>query len=306
VTTTAVLFDLDDTLFDHWSCTREALSVLRTRYAAFGGMPQAALEATHGTLLEELHLDVMAGRLTVDDARIQRFRRLFEHAGAAVDDGMARAAAGAYREAYVAHWRPVAGALSLLASVRGRASIGIVTNNVASEQHQKLDACGFRPYLDAVVISEEAGVAKPDPRIFEIAIGRLGRPLEETVMIGDAWATDVTGARSAGLRAIWFNRFGAASPDPSVSEIGSLAPAASVLAAIFPNHEHSHRSPGCPGSSDPESPKANMACGHPAAEAAGLRPNQCRTSAEPRIPLVRRSLARRYQAKAGTPSPGSS
>jgi putative hydrolase of the HAD superfamily len=235
VTTTAVLFDLDDTLFDHWSCTREALSVLRERYAAFGVMPLAAFEAEHGYVLEELHLEVMGGRLTVDDARVQRFRRLFEHAGAAVDDGMARAAASAYREAYVAHWRPVAGALALLAAVQGRASIGVVTNNVASEQHQKLDACGFRPYLDAVVISEEAGVAKPDPRIFEIAIGRLGRPLEETVMIGDAWATDVTGARAAGLRAIWFNRFGACSPDPRVPEISSLAPTAMLLSMLYPN-----------------------------------------------------------------------
>ena len=38
-------------------------------------------------------------------------------------------------------------------------------------------------------------------------------------MIGDAWETDITGARAAGIRPIWFNRFGAASPDRSVTEI---------------------------------------------------------------------------------------
>ena len=237
VTTAAVLFDLDDTLFDHWSCTREALRTLRARFGAFGRMPLEAFEAKHGYVLEELHLEVMGGRLTADDARVQRFRRLFEYAGETGDDDKARAAASAYREAYVAHWRPVAGALALLAAVRGRATIGVVTNNVASEQHQKLDACGFRPYLDAVVISEEAGVAKPDPRIFEIAIARLSRPREETVMIGDAWATDVAGARAAGLRAIWFNRFGAQSPDPTVPEISSLALTERLLSTFFPNHE---------------------------------------------------------------------
>jgi putative hydrolase of the HAD superfamily len=276
VTTTAVLFDLDDTLFDHWSCTREALSALRRRYAELGAMPQGDLEAEHGTLLEALHLEVLAGRLTVDDARIERFRRLFGHAGETVDDRLAQAAASAYREAYVSHWRPVAGAVALLAAVRGRAAIGVVTNNVASEQRQKIDACGFRPYLDAVVISEEAGVAKPDPRIFEIAVGLLGRPREETVMMGDSWAADVAGARGAGLRAIWFNRFGAVSPDPSTPEIRSLAAAASVLAAIFPNQKYTHRSR--PGSSDPGSPKANMACGRPATEAAGPRRNLSRIS----------------------------
>ena len=302
MTTTAVLFDLDDTLFDHWSCTREALSALRERYAALGVMPLEAIEAEHGHLLEALHLEVLAGRLTVDHARIQRFRRLFEYAGETGADDTARAAASAYREAYVAHWRPVAGALALLAAVRERAAIGVVTNNMASEQRQKIDACGFSPYLDAVVISEEAGVAKPDPRIFEIAIGRLGRPRAETVMIGDAWATDVAGARAAGLRAVWFNRFGAASPDPSVSEIGSLAPAASVLAAIFPNHEHSHRSPG---SSDPGSPKANMACGHPAAEAAGLRPNQCRTPSPGRASQQRARAERAAKAASRRANPES-
>jgi HAD superfamily hydrolase (TIGR01509 family) len=232
VTTTAVLFDLDDTLFDHWSCTREALGALRRRYAELGAMPQESLEAEHGTLLEKLHLEVLAGRLTVDDARVERFRRLFGHAGETVDDRLAQAAASAYREAYVSHWRPVTGAMAVLAALRGRAAIGVVTNNVASEQRQKIDACGFSPYLDAVVISEEAGVAKPDPRIFEIAVGLLGRPRDETVMIGDAWAADVAGARAAGLRAIWFNRFGAPSPDPAVPEIASLVPAAELLSML--------------------------------------------------------------------------
>jgi putative hydrolase of the HAD superfamily len=267
MTTTAVLFDLDDTLFDHWSCTREALGALRERYDAFCRMPLEAIEAKHRQLLEALHLEVLAGRLTVDDARVQRFRRLFEHAGETVNDGMARAAGSAYREAYVAHWRPVAGALALLAALRERAAIGVVTNNVASEQRQKIDACGFNPYLNAVVISEEAGVAKPDPRIFDIAIGRLGRPREETVMVGDAWATDVAGARAAGLRAIWFNRFRASSPDPGVTEISSLAPTALLLTALF---------------ADPEPRIAN-----------------------PESPWPRRSLAQRSQAKSGTPNPES-
>jgi putative hydrolase of the HAD superfamily len=247
VTTTAVLFDLDDTLFDHWSCTREALSALRKRFAELGAVPQDALDAEHGNLLESLHLEVLAGRLTVDDARIERFRRLFGHAGATVDDRLAQTAARAYREAYVSHWRPVAGAMALLAALRGRAAIGVVTNNVASEQRQKIDACGFRPYLDAVVISEEAGVAKPDPRIFEIAVGLLGRPREETVMIGDSWAADVAGARGAGLLAIWFNRFGAVSPDPSVPEISSLGPTAMLLSMLFPNPAR----PPKPGESTP-------------------------------------------------------
>ena len=229
---TAVLFDLDDTLFDHWACTRAALADLRARSPVLGGVPARAVEEEHRRLLEELHLEVLAGHMTVDDARVARFSRLLAFAGGTADPGDAAAAAAAYRSAYLAHWRTVDGALELLTALHARVSTGVVTNNVASEQRQKIAACGFAPLLDAVIISEEAGVTKPDPRIFNLALDALGRSPEDAVMIGDAWDTDIAGAQAAGIRPIWFNRFGAASPDPCVTEIRALKPAASVVSLI--------------------------------------------------------------------------
>jgi putative hydrolase of the HAD superfamily len=244
VTITAVLFDLDDTLFDHWACTRAALADLRQRFPALGRMPAASVEVEHRRLLEDLHLQVLAGRMTVDDARIERFRQLLGFAGEAADGDLAVAAAAAYRGAYLGHWRPVEGAVALLAALHGRTATGIVTNNVASEQRQKIAACGFGPLLDAVVISEEARVTKPDPRIFQLALDELGCPASEAVMIGDAWDTDIAGALAAGIRPIWFNRFGAASPNPGVTEVRSFLPLSSVLSALFPNPESRIPSPG--------------------------------------------------------------
>ncbi len=201
-------------------------------------MPAALVEAEHRRLLEALHLRVLAGQLTVDDARVERFRRLLAFAGGPPDaDARRLPPQPRTASAYLAHWRPVEGALELLAALHGRVSTGVVTNNVASEQRQKIAACGFGPFLDAVVISEEAGVTKPDPRIFRLALERLGRPADETVMIGDAWDTDIAGARAAGIRPIWFNRFGAPSPDRSVTEIHSLVPSSAVLSVLFPNPE---------------------------------------------------------------------
>jgi len=233
VTTTAVLFDLDDTLFDHQGCTRAALCTLQARYADFRAWPFDAFHAAHRSLLEALHLEVLAGRLTVDEARVRRFRNLLEQAGGEGSDAIARTIASDYREVYVAHWQPVRGALALLQALHGRVATGVVTNNVAPEQHQKIDACGFRPWLDAVVISEEAGMSKPDPRIFAIALDRLGHPPQTAVMVGDAWGTDIAGAIAAGISPIWFNCFGAASPDPAVQEIGSLEPAETVAGLII-------------------------------------------------------------------------
>jgi putative hydrolase of the HAD superfamily len=233
VITTAVLFDLDDTLFDHQGCTRAALCALQARHAPFRAWSFDAFDAAHRALLEALHLDVLAGRLTVDEARLRRFRSLVEQSGGEPSDALVLAIAADYREVYVAHWQPVRGALALLQALHGRVATGVVTNNVAAEQHQKIDACGFRPLFDAIVISEEAGVSKPDPRIFEIALDRLGQPPQTAVMVGDAWGTDIEGAIAAGIRPVWFNRVGAASPDPTVEEICSLEPAESVAAVIL-------------------------------------------------------------------------
>jgi HAD superfamily hydrolase (TIGR01509 family) len=235
VAITAVLFDLDDTLFDHSACTRAALADLRERVPALGCVPAEEFEAEHRRLLEQLHLRVLTGQMTVDEARTERFRQLLAFAGGSADPVAAADAAATYRAAYIGHWRPVEGALGLLAAVHGRVATGVVTNNVASEQRQKIAACGFGPLLDAAIISEDAGVAKPDPRIFRTALDALGRRADESVMIGDGWDTDIAGARAAGIRPIWFNRFVGASPDPSVEEIASLVPAADVLALLFPS-----------------------------------------------------------------------
>jgi len=243
VAITAVLFDLDDTLFDHRACTRAALADLRGRFPALGRAPAELVEDEHRRLLEELHLRVLAGRMTVDDARVERFRQLLGLGGGPADAAGPAEAAAAYRAAYLAHWRPVEGAIELLATLHGRVATGVVTNNVAAEQRQKIDACGFGPLLDAVVISEEAGVTKPDPRIFRMALDDLGRTAEETAMIGDAWDTDIVGARAAGVRPIWFNRSGAPSPDRSVTAITSLVPAADVLSVLFSNSESRGPSP---------------------------------------------------------------
>jgi len=246
VTVAAVLFDLDDTLFDHWACTHAALAALGERFPALGGAPAGLVEAEHRRLLEELHLQVLAGRITVDDARVERFRRLLAFAGGTPGEEAAADAAAAYRTAYLAHWRPVEGASELLAALHGRVSTGVVTNNVAAEQRQKIAACGFGPLLDAVVISEEAGATKPDPRIFRMALDQLGCEAGETVMIGDAWDTDITGARAASIRPIWFNRFSGVSPDRTVQEISALVPVAVVLSVLFAKHESRAPNPESP------------------------------------------------------------
>lgn len=234
----AILFDLDDTLFDHTYATRSALADLHAGEPGFGPWTLADLEAHHREVLEIMHVEVLTGRSSIDGAREERFRRLLAAAG--VETGNERAAhlARQYREAYERAWRPVPGALDVVARLKRRGlAIAIVTNNLRAEQEQKLARCGLDRHVDTLVTSEEVGVAKPDARMFQTALDRLQAGAHEAVMVGDAWATDILGARAAGVRAVWFNRRGGARPDDGVVELRDLEPADAVFDALgLPAH----------------------------------------------------------------------
>lgn len=127
------------------------------------------------------------------------------------------------------------GAAALLDAARQRARIGIVSNNLLDEQQEKLRCCELDQYIDVLVVSEEAGVSKPHPRIFEIALERLdGRP-DQAVMVGDSWSADIVGASKAGIRAVWFNRGNGAAPSSptDIAVISALEPTADVVETIF-------------------------------------------------------------------------
>ncbi len=231
----AVLFDLDDTLFDHRHCAQASLASVHRLHECFRGRPFEDLQRAHGALLEELHRDVMVGRLDVDAARLERFRRLFLSVGVVAPDNLVRDTAAAYRRAYLEARREIDGATALLARVRARASVVIVSNNVLEEQQGKLRHCGLDGLIDVLVVSEEEGISKPDPEIFLRALARAGCGPAAAVMFGDSWAADIVGARAAGIRAVWFNRHGDPKPEPAadVVEIRSLEPVEPVLEAIF-------------------------------------------------------------------------
>jgi HAD superfamily hydrolase (TIGR01549 family) len=227
-----LLCDLDDTLFDHDRATRDSLADLQSRHQVLTCWSLEELDQRHRVLLETLHLEVLAGHRTIDDARRERFGRLLAQAGAS-DGSMADEVASNYRRTYAANWHPVDGAIDLLRAVRaGGHRVVIVTNNGVAEQQLKLERCGIGECIDVMVTSEEIGITKPDPRIFEHALDRVGAKASEAVMLGDAWATDIEGARAAGVVPVWFNPRRQPTPDATVAELAALTPTSGALAVL--------------------------------------------------------------------------
>ncbi|OXM15181.1 HAD family hydrolase [Paenibacillus herberti] len=96
------------------------------------------------------------------------------------------------------------GALELLEQLRSKEiKLGLITNGSVHSQNSKIDQVQLRSYFDAVIVSDEVQLKKPDPKIFELALERLGVTAASSIYIGDHPRNDVTGAKSAGLGTIW-------------------------------------------------------------------------------------------------------
>ena len=84
--------------------------------------------------------------------------------------------------------------------------IGIVTNGPTEVQRAKLELLGVDRLVDFVLVSEEFGVAKPDPAIFREALRFAEVGPEEAIFVGDSVEFDMAGARAAGIPTVWVNR----------------------------------------------------------------------------------------------------
>ena len=82
----------------------------------------------------------------------------------------------------------------------------VVTNGFVEVQYEKFDKSGLRDCFAHIVLSEEVGCQKPNPRIFEEALRMNGLQAEDVVMIGDSWSSDIQGAINAGIDQIWIRK----------------------------------------------------------------------------------------------------
>jgi putative hydrolase of the HAD superfamily len=141
------------------------------------------------------------------------------------DAALMRLAFEAFYERTIAGYHLYEDAAEMLESLRGRLPLALITNGAVDTQWEKLRAVGLDHAFDAVVLSADLGIAKPDPAIFHVALDKLGVAPERVWHVGDSLRTDIAGAKAAGLTAVWLNRAVAPRPDDATEpdyEIASL------------------------------------------------------------------------------------
>ena len=104
--------------------------------------------------------------------------------------------------------RPMEGARVALDGVAALGLRRAVVSNSDGRAEWHLEHCGMREGLEFVVDSQIEGVEKPDPRIFHIALERLGVPAARALYVGDIRSVDEAGARAAGMHFVLIDPYG--------------------------------------------------------------------------------------------------
>jgi glucose-1-phosphatase len=93
--------------------------------------------------------------------------------------------------------------LADIRSLRGKYKIGLLSNAFDDLRAMLVERWQIADLFDDLVISAEVGLVKPDARIYQLAVERLGVAPETTVFLDDV-EQNIDGARAAGLQAIWY------------------------------------------------------------------------------------------------------
>ena len=220
----AVLFDAVGTLIH----LRAPVGETYARVAGEVGVAvsAAALDAAFGPLLRSMPPMVFPQRSAEQVQHAERawwrdlVRRVFADAGVAQWDAELDCVFD-HLFAYYATaeaWRCADGATALLGRLRARGLRTALVSNFDHRLHALLATLGLAPLFDAVVLPADAGAAKPDARIFDLALARLRVQAVDAVYVGDDAEDDVAGARGAGLRAIDVRTAGLAAVDGLLSD----------------------------------------------------------------------------------------
>ncbi len=220
-----VLFDLDGTLIDTAAAEKSvwpSLAAIIEEY--FPEVDRPALQSRYLETFEPYWTAYLEGCIDFAEYRRARLSEALEPWGELTAELF-----DAYyteKRRTIELLRPFDGTLNTLEQVRGAGlRWGLLTNGPSWMQRRKLEVTGLASEFDAVAISEEIGVSKPEPEAFYTAAAMIGCEPERVAMVGDSRAYDIEGALGAGLAlAVLVDPDGETetSDRPVVSEIGEL------------------------------------------------------------------------------------
>ena len=108
-----------------------------------------------------------------------------------------------FLELTTGHFRLLPDAEEVVRKLASRYPLTIVSNGFIEVQYRKIRMSGLENLFAHIVLSEEVGAQKPNPKIYQKALELNGCTADEVLMIGDSWTSDIQGAIAAGIDQLW-------------------------------------------------------------------------------------------------------
>ncbi|GAB1307631.1 YjjG family noncanonical pyrimidine nucleotidase [Urechidicola sp. KH5] len=198
-----VFFDLDHTL---WDFERNSAKTFKHIFQLnnIGADISEFLKRYESINFEYWRL-YRVDKVTKEALRYGRLKDSFDAINYTISDQMIDKLSEDYITFLAAYNHVFEGTFELLDYLKPKYQLHIITNGFEEVQNRKIENSNMTSYFNQIITSEQVGVKKPNPRVFEYALQKANAKPEESIMIGDSFEADIQGAMNCGIDAIFFN-----------------------------------------------------------------------------------------------------
>lgn len=200
---TDIFFDLDHTLWDFEKNSALTFQRILVKNRVFVDL-QDFLEVYIPLNLDFWKL-YRENRISKEELRYQRLKQTFDAIDAEVSDDTINTLSIEYIEQLSSFTHLIPNTVEVLEYLAPKYNLHIITNGFQEIQYKKLRGSNIHGYFDQIINSELAGVKKPHPYIFELALTKANVVSKNALMVGDNIEADILGAQSVGFQTIHFN-----------------------------------------------------------------------------------------------------
>ena len=200
---TTISFDADGTLWDFEGVMRHALEcTLSEIRRLIPSVPDSLCIETLIAIRSQVAEEQKYKKATHEAIRLEAFNRTLQFIGMPNGDLAAHLHA-LYLQHRFEDIQLFDDVLPTLNVLLGDYAMGVLSNGNTYPER-----CGLEGYFQFAVFAQDYGIHKPDPQLFDIAVGHAGCTKDQLLHVGDSFQNDVLGAKQAGVRSVWLNRHG--------------------------------------------------------------------------------------------------
>ncbi len=197
-----LIFDADKTLYDFNATERYALKNV------FGEFNLPYKPDVHLKLFHEINKQIWAEferkEISADELKPERFRRFFKRIG--IENISPQDFSDTYLSFLARNNQLLPDAKKMIEELSKDFKLALITNGLSKVQNSRLNGSELREFFDELIISEDVGIAKPDPKIFQMLFERIDfADKNKALMIGDNLASDILGGINFGIHTCWLN-----------------------------------------------------------------------------------------------------